>query len=69
MKPSVGRVVHYVGLYHPEECRAAIITETKPQGIGICIFAESGVHFINTNLPEDQETKKPGSWHWPERVE
>jgi hypothetical protein len=61
-------------------CRAAIITEINPpqdnpnepdvdlvrDNIGICVTNPTGL-FFNRGIPHD-EGKKPGSWHWPERV-
>lgn len=59
MKPSVGRIVHYVsyGTPHGEysrECRAAIITEVPagvadPQTIGLCVLNPAGQFFNRTN--------------------
>lgn len=76
--PSVGRVVHYVaygtpgGEFPAGVCRAAIITQVTDPGSAdsamcdLAVFNPSGMFF---NLcPEDQETKAPGSWHWPEYV-
>jgi hypothetical protein len=82
--PSVGRVVHYVaygtpgGEFPAGVCRAAIVTEvgiplplasTQPDldhRIGICVLNPTGL-FFNRGIPYDAE-KKPGTWHWPERV-
>lgn len=63
-------------------CRAAVVTEienpsswsgdhvvTLPHGsphVGVCVLNPSGL-FFNREIPYD-EAKKPGSWHWPERV-
>lgn len=93
MKPSVGRVVHYVaygtpgGEYPAGICRAAIVTEVydgpgnvigahsltvQPDGsisdVGLCVLNPTG-QFFNRAVPCDNETKRPGTWHWPERVE
>ncbi len=92
MKPSVGRIVHFISLgskdgkYEPE-CRAAIITavknvapysvsateisETSPKNTtdffecDLAIFNPEGMYFNRKVLQGD----KPGTWHWPERVE
>jgi hypothetical protein len=78
MKPSVGRIVHYVsygtpnGEYKPE-CRAAIIAAVKEGQEGLAescdlvIFNPGGLFFHE--CPHDEEDKKGGTWHWPERVE
>lgn len=78
MKPSVGRIVHYVA--YNKTCMAAIVTalsDEEPDSIHAVIFISlrnvndyitGGVQFL-FNLPHDEADKKPGSWHWPERVE
>ena len=74
MKPSIGRIVHYVAYGTPGEeypsgvCRAAVVTEINTLGTGLCVLNPSG-QFFNQAVVEDQETKKAGTWHWPERVE
>jgi hypothetical protein len=76
-QPSVNRAVHYVaygtpgGEFPAGVCRAAIITEVNPAPnpgglVGVCVLNPTGL-FFNRNVPFD-ETNKPGSWHWPERV-
>ena len=73
--PSVGRAVHYVsygtpgGEYTPE-CRAATITETYVEGgdaVGLAVLNPTGM-FFNRYVPHDEDGKRGGSWHWPERV-
>ena len=83
MTPSVGRVVHYVaygtpgGEYKAGAHRAATITDVSFSGssdqpsvahVSLFIMNPTGV-FFTANVPEDQSGQKPGSWHWPERVE
>jgi hypothetical protein len=77
---TVGRVVHYVaygtpgGEFPSGVCRAAMVTEVPPATIGdtgqpdisICVVNPTGL-FFNRDIPYN-EAKKPGSWHWPERV-
>jgi hypothetical protein len=76
MKPSVGRIVHYVafgtpkGEYQPGACRPAIITEVIDRESGdvkATIFQTEGT-FTKQCLHHD-EAKAPGTWHWPEREE
>jgi hypothetical protein len=60
MKPSVGRIVHYVSFGTPggeyrSECRAAIITEVpggvaNPQTAGLCVLNPTGM-FFNRTVP------------------
>lgn len=79
MRPSVGRVVHYVargsadGVF-PPACRAATVTEVAGGDdmlIGACVQNPTGLFFHSVaagGVAYDQD-KTPGSWHWPERVE
>jgi hypothetical protein len=82
-QPSVGRIVHYVSYGTPggefkSECRAAIITdvnefisESEKDGeeldVSMCVLNPNGL-FLNQHVPHDEELKKGGTWHWPERV-
>jgi hypothetical protein len=77
MKPSVGRVVHYVSYGTPKgeftsECRAAIVTaieDTDEEGnefVKLCVMNPTGLFFNESKHDED---KAGGTWHWPERVE
>lgn len=60
MKPSVGRIVHYVSYGTPggeyaKECRAAVITEVQfADGIGctvgLCVLNPTG-QFFNRTVP------------------
>jgi hypothetical protein len=68
-------MVHYVaygtpgGEFPAGVCRAAIITDvgTPLSGnVSLCVLNPSGL-FFNRDVPYD-ETKRAGSWHWPERT-
>ena len=62
MKPSVGRIVHYVSFGTPggeykSECRAAVVTEVDPfvnmdgsQHVGLCVLNPTG-QFFNRAVP------------------
>jgi hypothetical protein len=80
MKPSVGRIVHYVSYGTPggeytSQCRAAVITAArghdnylvaqKEDTVDLCVLNPEGL-FFNRNV-EYSEDKRGGSWHWPER--
>jgi len=80
MKPSVGRVVHYVaygtpgGEFPSGVCRAATITEVDGHGApaaaescSILVMNPTGL-FFNSHIQHDED-KRPGTWHWPERVD
>jgi hypothetical protein len=76
MKPSIGRIVHYVaygtegGPYPKGVHHAAVITAlardaTNPRDeVNLCVFYENGTSF-KLNIPYDAE-QRPGTWHWPE---
>jgi hypothetical protein len=81
VKPSVGRIVHYVsygtpGGEFPSTCRAAIITEVPPEPaedaglelVGLFVANPEGL-FLNRNVPHVEGQPSGGTWHWPERVE
>ena len=75
VKPSVGRIVHYVSLGTPggeygQECRAAVITEVQNDprtSAGLCVLNPTG-QFFNRAVPYDGAVEpEGGTWHWPER--
>lgn len=81
-KPTLGRIVHYVsfgtpnGEYQPEH-RAAVITKViekddngndlQGKAVALCVMNPTGL-FFNEVVLQDEEDKKGGTWHWPERV-
>jgi hypothetical protein len=75
VKPTVGRIVHYVSYGTPggeytKECRAAVVTEvTTDNVIGLAVLNPTGM-FFNREITHDDGTKPTGgTWHWPERVD
>jgi hypothetical protein len=85
MKPSVGRIVHYVSYGTPggeykSVCRAAVIAEVTDLG-GPYINAEDlpkdpvTLCVLNPSglffneCEYDDDSHRGGTWHWPERVE
>lgn len=82
MKPTVGRIVHYVARgsadgKFPKVCRAAQITEVDGKGhIGLIVANPTGLFFHpiadGGGCPYDDrpsEQRDGGTWHWPEREE
>ena len=77
MNPSIGRIVHYVlpdGTY-PGEHRPAIIVRTwSPTTVQLQVFVDGTNDYDDyagtiwaTSVSQDEETKAPRTWHWPER--
>jgi hypothetical protein len=70
MKPSIGRIVHYVSYGTPggeygKECRAAIITEVdlvveNAQTVGLCVLNPTG-QFFNRTVPYHDGGETPGA--------
>lgn len=77
--PSVGRVVHYQargsadGVF-PPVCRAATVSEVDPDDsarVGLVVLNPEGLFFHSLRaggVMADEEHKRGGTWHWPERV-
>lgn len=61
MKPSIGRICHYVshgtpGGEYGKECRAAVITEVQDDprtSVGLCVLNPTG-QFFNRAVPQDE---------------
>lgn len=72
MKPSVGRIVHYV--FTMAECCAAIIIAVRHDtgvdtDIDLMVFTERGLS-VRTDIGfHDPKEKFENTWHWPERVD
>lgn len=70
-KLIVGSDVHFValGAARRDVCRAAKVTAIKGDDqVGLCVFNPQTLLFKH-GVKLDAETKLPGTWHWPERVE
>lgn len=64
MKPSVGRIVHYVDA--DGQHLAAVITFVHDGDIELTVFPP-GVAPSWTTAVYDESGKTLDSWHWPER--
>lgn len=82
MKPTVGRIVHYVSYGTPggeyaQQCRAAVVTEiVSDDAVGLAVLNPTGTFFNRATYDEWDGMKalpgarpQGGSWHWPEREE
>lgn len=83
MKPSIGRIVHYVSYGTPggeysSECRPAIITKVYPSDGEGTLAEMNGPEEVHLTIfyPDGDFRKKcrhsegsktGGTWHWPER--
>lgn len=82
MKPSVGRIVHYVSYGTPggeytKQCRAAVTTGMPGDGtVNLAVLNPTGMFFNFATYDEwdganalEGAMPQGGSWHWPEREE
>jgi hypothetical protein len=78
MKPSIGRVVHYVSFGTPggeflPEHRAAIVTAVDPSNpeiVDLAVLNPTGMFFNRGVVHRDPSIgggNPGGTWHWPER--
>ena len=71
MKPSIGRIVHYVtrgtadGVY-PSIHRAAIVTDVHAGAVTLTVFHPTFTR-PEMDVPHDETGTTGHSWHWPER--
>ena len=75
MRPSAGRVVHYVPDEHSavltDRCQAAIVTAapSADEAAVLTVFPPGEFLLVLSGpVPHDEEGKAPGTWHWPERL-
>ena len=72
MKPSVGRIVHYVSYGTPggeytSQCRAAIVTYVHQGGdVSLAVLNPTGMFFLE-QCCHSEGARPGGTWHWPER--
>jgi hypothetical protein len=70
MKPSIGRVVHYVSYGTPggeykSECRAAVVTEADGEVVGLCALNPTGL-FFNRGVAYHDGAETPGTPDCPQ---
>lgn len=72
MKPSIGRIVHYVSYGTPRgeyksECRAAVVTEVETaERVGLGVLNPTGM-FFNLGVPYHDGKGNPGDPNCSER--
>jgi hypothetical protein len=72
-KPTIGRVVHYVGTLHaPENHYPAIVTHVHSDTcVNLFVFPKGAANDVpDTGLKTSvllHDPDVPMSWHWPER--
>lgn len=73
MKPTVGRIVHYVESESPDvQHRAAVVIEVAgdrypgdaAEFLFLHVFSRAGDYVVHAQRGDE---KRRGSWHWPER--
>lgn len=74
MKPSVGRIVHFISYTDPADgydsnCQAAIVTAVKGKRARLRVFKPDGEFNTDWRPEGNKEDEVPGTWHWPERVD
>lgn len=73
MKPTVGRIVHYVPYGHIPGVQefnhlAAIVTKVTESRVSLTTFSEQGM-LAFSGVEQDESGANGHSWHWPERDE
>ena len=73
VKPTVGRIVHYVSHPTPEgdpsENQAALVTAVNEDGtVLLTVFTPGGV-LLKDNVLADHDEDQAGTWHWPHRCD
>lgn len=74
MKPSVGRMVHYVSTDRHAPCQAAVVTEVTPgsgtilpETVSLTVLGPGAI-WQRQGIRQDETGRRGGTWHWPERV-
>lgn len=66
MKPSIGRIVHFVDA-EGEHCAAIITRVWSDDCVNLIYFHDTG-SMPYTSSVQDETATKQCSWHWPEKV-
>jgi len=73
-KPSIGRIVHYVSTETGEHKPAAITAITQatsepnltPDTVDLVVFGGTTAADVVAGVLLNEDSKPPGTWHWPE---
>jgi hypothetical protein len=70
MQPAIGDIVHFVLPSRRDQHRAAIVVRVVEGGrCNLQLFLDIGESTTpqwKTDVPRDDRTKAPGTWHYPE---
>lgn len=67
MKPTIGRIVHYIPQHEWPEHIAGIVTRIDGEGLLALTIFPKGQPTMNVQSVPFSEDPKIGTWHWPER--
>lgn len=62
MRPTIGRIVHYVDFVDGSH-RAAVVAEITLSGLTLSVLRPDSGWLIQRSV---NEGTVPGTWHWPE---
>ena len=67
MKPTVGRIVHFVD--YTGEHHAALVTAVGdgPDDVKLTVHPPDDEPRHESNVQHDAKATRAGTWHWPER--
>jgi hypothetical protein len=67
MKPTIGRIVHFVSADDSRHAPAIVSEVLGTEGhVTLHAFERHGT-VVRWNVAEDPTGKTPNTWHWPER--
>lgn len=70
-KPSIGRIVHFVGEHDGVHIAAIITAVHSDIEVSLTLFGPNGGMGFRLNVLQNEGIETPfagNTWHWPERV-